>query len=512
MKYFIKFDLGRLPEEEAEVLICGSGIGGLSTAIYLKELGVNPVVLTRGIGNTYYSQGGIAAAVLPEDSPYLHYCDTLRAGRYLNNEVNTRILTYEGPQRIVDLERFGVSFDKRNGAYETTVEGGHSKPRVLKVKDYTGREIYTKLLKKVKELGIPILEGELQEIITLDFQVVGVLYTKGESLHFLRSKQVVLATGGAASMYLHTSNPKKVRGDSIGTAFRQGAVIKNPEFVQFHPTVLENSNLLISEAVRGEGAILVNDRGERFTNELLPRDEVARAIYNQLKEGRRVFLDLRPIAEKGIKIEERFPTIYGYLKERGIDPYRQLVPINPAAHYYIGGIEVDDSGRTSIRGLYAVGECSCTGVHGANRLASNSLLEGVVFGYRTAYQIYLERNYLKVPEGCLKIKNKKEGIREPSFSVLELKRLMWEKVGLEREEEGLKEAREKLLAWLEEAQSWKRTPKNRQLYDILLVALCTVEGALSRRESRGTHYRRDFPEERESFRRDTLITRDFLTE
>ncbi len=510
MKYFIRFDLRRIPEEEAEVLICGSGIAGLSTAIYLKELGLNPVILTRGIGNTYYSQGGIAAAILPDDSPYLHYCDTLRAGRYLNNEVNTRILTYEGAQRIVDLERFGVNFDKRNGVYETTLEGGHSKPRVLKVKDYTGREIYTKLLQKVRELKIPILEGELQEIITKEYQVVGVLYTEGDSLKLVRSKQVVLATGGAASMFLHTSNPKKVRGDSIGTAFRQGANIKNPEFVQFHPTVLENSNLLISEAVRGEGALLVNDKGERFVNELLPRDVVARAIFNQLKEGRKVFLDFRPLVEKGIKIEERFPTIYGYLKERGIDPYRELVPVNPAAHYYIGGIEVDDSGRTAVRGLYAVGECSCTGVHGANRLASNSLLEGVVFGYRTAYQIFLERNYLKIPEGYLSIKNEREGSRKPSFDISELKRLMWERVGLEREESGLREARDKLRSWLEEGGSWEGTPQNRQLYDILLVALCTVEGALGRRESRGTHYRKDFPEERESFRRDTVITKDYL--
>ncbi|AAC06932.1 L-aspartate oxidase [Aquifex aeolicus] len=508
MNYFLRFDTSLLPEEEAKVLICGSGIGGLATAISLKELGIEPLILTRGIGNTYYSQGGIAAAVLPDDSPYLHYCDTLRAGRYLNHELHTKLLTYEGIFRILDLERWGVDFDKKNGFYETTLEGGHSKPRVLKVKDYTGREIYTKLLKKTEELGIKILHGELQEIIIEENGVQGVIYSEEGSLKFIRTPLLILATGGAASMYYYTSNPKKVRGDAIGIAFRMGATVKNPEFVQFHPTVLKGTNLLISEAVRGEGAILVNDRGERFVNELLPRDEVARAIYNQIKRGREVYLDLRPVAQKGIKIEERFPTIYSFLRERGYDPYREPVPIIPAAHYYIGGIEVDDRGRTSIQGLYAVGECSCTGIHGANRLASNSLLEGVVFGHRTAYQVYLDLKILKPSK--VNFRSERAGSDKPNLGIEELKKLMWNYVGLERDEEGLTYVKKRILSVLSQAKHWEPTPQNRQLYDILLVALCTVEGALMRKESRGVHYRKDYPTEREVYRRDTIITRDLF--
>ncbi len=508
MNYFLAFDTSLLPEEETEVLVCGSGIGGLATAIYLRELGLNPVVLTRGVGNTYFSQGGIAGAVLPDDSPYLHYCDTLRAGRYLNHEINTKILTYEGLLRVLDLERWGVRFDRRGGFYDTTIEGGHSKPRVLKVKDYTGREIYTKLFARVEELRIPVVEGELQEVLVEENTVQGVLCLVNYELRFFRTSQVVLATGGAASMYYHTSNPKKVRGDGIGIAFRVGAVVKNPEFVQFHPTVLRDSNLLISEAVRGEGAILINDRGERFVNELLPRDEVARAIFGQMKQGREVFLDLRPVARKGVKLEERFPTIYGYIKETGYDPYEEPVPVNPAAHYYIGGVEVDDRGRTSVQGLYAVGECSCTGVHGANRLASNSLLEGIVFGYRTAYQVLLDRSLLRKSRSPFK--NSREGKKEPTFSVEELKKLMWLKAGLERDENSLREARDKILGWLKDSFFWKPSTENRQLHDILLVAFCTVEGALTRRESRGVHFRKDFPHEREVYRRDTLVTYENL--
>ncbi|WP_461831378.1 L-aspartate oxidase [Aquifex sp.] len=507
---FLRFDTRKLPEYEADVVVCGSGIGGLATAIYLKELGINPLILTRGIGNTYYSQGGIAAAVLPEDSPYLHYCDTLRAGRYLNDEINTKILTYEGIMRILDLERWGVNFDKKNGFYETTLEGGHSKPRVLKVKDFTGREIYTKLLSRVKELNIPIVEGELQELITYENSVKGLIYLRGSSLELIRTPIVILATGGAASMYYFTSNPTKVRGDGIGIALRSGANVKNPEFIQFHPTVLKNSNLLISEAVRGEGAILINEEGKRFVNELLPRDQVSRAIYKEIKEGREVFLDFRPVVKKGIKLEERFPTIYRFLKEKGYDPYKEPVPVIPAAHYYIGGVEVDDRGRTNVEGLYAVGECSCTGVHGANRLASNSLLEGIVFGYRTAYQVALEIKLLKKEKKHFK--NEREGDKKPSFGVVELKKLMWEKVGLEREEVELKEAKERILKWIEEARTWEPTPQNRQLYDILLVALTTVEGALERKESRGTHYRKDFPNERETYRRDTILSLSSLFE
>lgn len=507
MRYFLDFDTSSLPEEEAQVIVCGSGIGGLTCALVLKELGLAPILLTRGVGNTYYSQGGIAAAVHPEDSPYVHFLDTLRAGRYLNDERAVEILVNDGVLRIVDLERWGVNFDRKGEIYHTTTEGGHSFPRVLKVKDYTGREIYTKLLAKVRDLNIPIIQGELQEILGED-HLTGVIYWDGDNLKLIRTRALVLATGGAASMFLYTSNPSKVRGDGIGIALRAGVGIRNPEFVQFHPTVLKGTNVLISEAVRGEGAHLVDERGRRFVDELQPRDVVARAIYNILKRGGEVFLDMRPVLERGINLEERFPTILGFLRDKGIDPHRDPVPVVPAAHYYIGGLEVDSFGRTSFTGLYAVGECACTGVHGANRLASNSLLEGVVFGYRTAYRVYLDVRYLKPSKA--KIRNSRTSKEEPNFTFEDLRKLMWERVGLERNGVDLLKAKHTLERWISRGKGFKPTVKNRQLCDLLLVALATVEGALARRESRGVHFRSDFPYEREVFRRDTLISPDTL--
>ncbi len=502
MRHVLEFDTSLLPQEEAQVVVCGSGIGGLTCAIVLKELGLSPLLLTRGVGNTYYSQGGIAGAVHPADSPYAHFLDTLKAGRFLNDERAVDILVNDGVMRIADLERWGVRFDRKNGEYDTTTEGGHSFPRVLRVRDYTGREIYTRLLRRVQELGIPLVQGELQEILGRE-KVVGLIYRRDGSLRLLRTPALVLATGGAASMFRYTSNPLRVRGDGIGIAFRAGVPIKNPEFVQFHPTVLEGTNLLISEAVRGEGAILIDEKGNRFVDELLPRDVVSRSIYGVLKRGGRVFLDMRPLLRRGVDLTERFPTIVSFLREKGIDPAEEPVPVVPAAHYYIGGIHIDTFGRTPLPGLYAVGECACTGVHGANRLASNSLLEGVVFGYRTAYRIYVDLP--RMPPRVPRTVNSRKGKKKPSFSFEALRNLMWECAGLERNEEGLLKAKGELLRWLGELRLSEPSPGNRQLYDILLVALATVEGALRRRESRGVHYRSDYPHEREAFRQDTLI-------
>jgi L-aspartate oxidase len=504
MRYFLEFDTSRLPEDECDVLVCGSGIGGLTCAIRLKELGLSPVILTRGIGNTYYSQGGIAAAVHPEDSADSHYEDTIRAGRFINDRRSLRILVDQGIERIGDLERWGVNFDRKQGAYETTTEGGHSFPRVLKVKDYTGREIYTKLLEKVKELRVPIIQGELQEILG-EGKVEGCIYSRDGSLRFVRTGIIVLATGGAASMFRHTSNPLTVRGDGIGIAIRAGALIRNPEFIQFHPTVLKGTNLLISEAVRGEGARLIDCRGERFVDELQPRDVVARAIYEKLKEGCDVYLDMRPLVERGVDLGARFPTIMGFLKERGIDPSRDPVPVVPAAHYYIGGISVDEWGRTTVLGLYAVGECACTGVHGANRLASNSLLEGVVFGFRVAHRVFNDFQYLKAGASQFRNLPSVPTSSDHSFSFERIKELMWNSAGLERSKESLEKALYTVDGWIREVMGSPRNTKNRQILDILLVCGATLRGALFRQESRGVHFRSDYPYEKSSFRVDTLI-------
>ncbi len=506
MRYFLEFNTSLLPEESSDVVVCGSGIGGLTTAIRLRELGISPVILTRGIGNTYYSQGGIAAAVHPADSTDSHFEDTIRAGRFINDRRSLRILVDEGVERIGDLERWGVRFDRKGQEYETTTEGGHSFPRVLKVKDYTGKEIYTKLLKRVEDLGIPIVSGELQEILG-EGRVEGLIYTSEGSLRVLRTPVLVLATGGAASMFRHTSNPLKVRGDGIGIALRAGAMIRNPEFIQFHPTVLRGTNLLISEAVRGEGALLIDCRGERFVDELQPRDVVARAIFNKLKDGCDVFLDLKPLLKEGIDFNEKFPTIAGFLKERGLDPMKDPIPVVPAAHYYIGGISVDEWGRTTVSGLYAVGECACTGVHGANRLASNSLLEGVVMGFRVAHRVYHDIRYFRVRFPSFS--HSKKGVEKPEVTFEEIKDLMWNFAGLEREGQQLEKALHRLRSWIEQVKRSDSKPENRQLLDILIVCYATVKGAIFRKESRGVHFRSDFPREKSSFAIDTLMQNIF---
>ncbi len=499
--YYIEFDSDFLPNKEADILVIGSGIAGLFCAITLKNLKLNPIIITRGIGNTYYSQGGIAAVVSKGDSTAWHVLDTLRAGRNLGDVKNIEVLAQEGPNRIVDLELYGVNFDKKeDGSFDTTIEGGHSYKRVLKVKDYTGKAIYEALLKKAKDLDITILEGELLEIITEDNALVGCIIEQNSERIFWRSKFLVLATGGAASMYAHTSNPLKTRADVIGIALRRGFLIENPEFIQFHPTVFENTNLLISEAVRGEGAILINQKNERFVNELEPRDVVARAIYRQMLNGNRVYLDMRNLK---VDIKSRFPTIYNFLIEHHIDPYKDLVPITPAAHYYIGGIRTDENGETTVDGVYAIGEVASTRVHGANRLASNSLLEGVVFGYRAAYSIALSKRSFKL----LKARNQRENTKDIDCQgyLESIKDIMWKYAGLERNEEGLSYAIKKIKEVMKLCATATPNKRNKIIFDISLSAYATLEGALKRRESRGCHFRTDFPYEKDEYRYNTKI-------
>ncbi len=501
MLNFLEFDTSLLPEESVDVVICGTGIGGLTTALTLKELGITPLVVTRGIGNTYYSQGGIACPVSKEDSTELHFVDTVKAGRNLNNVRAVRILVEEAIFSIAKLEKWGVRFDKDEKGYKLTTEGGHSVPRVLKVRDYTGKAIYETLWNRLKDYSIPVVEGELEEILGEE-KVEGILlYTEG-SYKFIRTKILVLATGGNASLFKYTTNPSRVRGDAIGIALRAGVKLKNPEFIQFHPTVFKGTNLLISEAVRGEGAILLDEKGNRFVNELEPRDVVARAIYRKIKEGGEVFLDMRQLEGK-CRIEERFPTIYSFLKEKGYDPYRDIIPVTPAAHYFIGGLDVDMFGRTEVEGLFAVGECACTGVHGANRLASNSLLEGIVFGLRVAHKIFIDINSYKVYKKHFK--NVRKKTIKCSVDMEQLKGNMWEFVGMEREGSDLKNFVDELLKFIEEGMNWEPTVENRKKYDLILNAFASAYCALRRKESRGVHYRKDYPFEREEYRKDSYF-------
>jgi L-aspartate oxidase len=424
-----------------DIVIVGDGIAGLTCALALAEKGIKPLVITRGKGNTYLSQGGIAAAVGEEDSPLWHYLDTLRAGRLLNDEEAVKVVTYSGEEAISKLLEWGVPFDRNETFFELTLEAAHSKRRIFKVKDYTGRAIYEALHKKGNEYGIEFLKGELTEIYTSEGKFSTVLIKTEKGFLLIEAKILVLATGGAASLYAKNSNIQDISGDSIGAALRAGVNLIDTEFVQFHPTVLAGTGKLISEAVRGEGAWLVNDKGERFVDELSPRDEVARAIYLQIKNGRKVFLDFKPIVARGIKIEEKFPQIYSTLKEHSYDPYKELIPVEPAAHYFIGGIATDSRGRTAVENLYAIGECACTGLHGANRLASNSLLEGVVFGLRAATDIALKLPFIKpVPFKGEKLTLDTDKVTDLTEDLQKLKNLMWTCAGIVRNGTLLREA------------------------------------------------------------------------
>jgi len=488
---------------ERDIAIVGDGIAGLTCALSLAEKGIKPVVITRGRGNTYLSQGGIAAAVGEEDSPLWHYLDTLRAGRLLNDEEAVKVVVYSGQEAIANLVHWGVPFDKNETFFELTLEAAHSKRRIFKVKDYTGRAIYETLHKRAKKFQIEFLKGELTEIYTYGGKFSGILVKTDKGFLVIRAKVLVLATGGAASLYAKNSNIQTISGDAIGAALRAGVNLIDTEFIQFHPTVLKGTGKLISEAVRGEGAWLVNDQGERFVNELSPRDEVARAIYLQLKEGRKVFLDFKPLVERGLKIEEKFPQIFSILREHGFDPYRELIPVEPAAHYFIGGIATDSRGRTAVENLYAIGECACTGLHGANRLASNSLLEGVVFGMRAATDIALKLPFLKTPP--IEVERRKlspEGVKDLESDLKGLKELMWTHVGIVRNGTLLKEALNEVNHLLEKYGKVRLLNlEAKKFFDILLVAKAVILNAYRRTESRGCHYREDFPKEREPLRK-----------
>ena len=492
---------------ETDVLIVGDGIAGMSCALSLAEKGIKPLVIGRGKGNTYLSQGGIAAAVTEDDSPKLHALDTVKAGRLLNDPDAVSCITFDGPRAISKLLEWGVPFDRAEDFFELTVEAAHSRRRIFKVKDYTGKAVYEALHREAEKRGIPVKRGELTELYTDENQRATAALIKTEKDYLVVNfKIAVLATGGAASLYPRSSNissnPQRVGGDAIGIALRAGVEIRDAEFVQFHPTVLAGTGFLISEAVRGEGAILINSEGKRFVDELAPRDEVSRAIYAQLIEGKRVFLDFRPLIAKGIKIEERFPQIWGILRDNGYNPYEQPIPVEPAAHYFIGGVAVDTFGRTSVENLYAVGECANTGFHGANRLASNSLLEGAVMGLRAADDIAIKLPFKKgkrfVPSTVGQITTPPEGWFENNLT--RLKNLLWRGAGIVRNGRDLKETFNRLGFLLQEAEKYFPHPEGRKLFDLLLVARAIVLGALKRKESRGCHFRSDYPKEREPFR------------
>lgn len=487
------------------VLVVGSGIAGLTTA--LSAAAHHEVTLvtksTLGQSNTRYAQGGIAGVMFADDSVEAHIADTLTAGAGLCDEEAVRVLCTEGPARIRELIALGVEFDRTGPDFARGREAAHSYPRILHAGgDATGARIESALVARIRESGAEILEDTfLVDLVLEQGRVSGARLRAADGTeHTVHADAVVLATGGAGHLYPYTTNPSVATGDGAAAALRAGAALADLEFYQFHPTALTTSDrFLVSEAVRGDGAVLRNAYGERFLDavhpdaELAPRDVVARGIAAEMaaQGGLPVVLDATALG--AAYLAERFPVIDKAVRASGIDWSREFVPVSPAAHYWMGGVVTDLSGRTTVPGLYAVGEVARTGVHGANRLASNSLLEGAVFGARAALALDTDApaswpTRTSVPVDRPDVPHPSA----PSFSRKALQHLMWNTAGLLRDGEGLAHATGILSAW-----SALRLPTDsiRSLEDRNLLALARelVHAALARTESVGAHARSDVP-------------------
>jgi L-aspartate oxidase len=494
---------------KTDFLVIGSGIAGLNFALKASQYGLVTVVTKKEImeSNTNLAQGGIAAVITKDDSFNLHIRDTLKVGCGLSNRKMVEILVKKGPQEIESLMSFGVQFDKENEELHLTREAGHSKDRILHSGDTTGKEIEHALTRNVRRnKNIEVQENCFAvDLVVKNSKCFGatVLNAKSQKVDSIFSRCTVLASGGMGHVYLNTTNPEIATGDGVAMAFRAGAKVEDMEFVQFHPTTLNKTNaphFLISETVRGEGAFLVNVEGERFMKnysamgELAPRDVVSRAIFNELKKGP-VFLDIR---HKGKSlILNRFPMIYQECLKYGIDITKDLIPISPAAHYICGGIKTNEYGETNIQNLLAFGECACTEVHGANRLASNSLLESVVFSSLGALKA---KKLLK--NDVEETKLKKETVsfdnakKELVILEAELRRCMWDYVGIIRNEKNLNLMLKKLRELeknISTSDDFKMNVKFLELKNMALVSGLITRAALIRKESRGTHYRKDYP-------------------
>ncbi len=504
--------------DRVDFLVIGAGIAGLSAAIRLADAGTVLVVTKEELAesNTAYAQGGIAVAMGGDEDVALHLEDTVAAGDGLVNREAAAVLVEQGPRRVEELLEWGTAFDRETnrpngeaGELLRTREGAHSLSRILHANgDATGREIAVSLLRHAREV---VSEGgriELMEwttsvdLIVDEGRVMGATLLDGEGgLRVVHARAVLLASGGAGQVYSDTTNPAVATGDGIAMAYRAGAAVSDMEFYQFHPTAFSAPGaprFLLSEALRGEGAFLVNAKGERFMQryhpllELAPRDVVARAITLEGMDGP-VYLDMRH-AKKDLR--ERFPGISAFLAKYELELSRDLIPVRPAAHYLMGGVRTDVHGRTTLPGLYAAGEVACTGVHGANRLASNSLLEGLVFGALVAETMVAERGSglivqgseapAATPTGGVTTEDATEGW------IAELRKMMWKYAGLLRDGDGLRAAQRDLnaMAATMPRGQFRRAIEARNLHT---VAEMIVASALGREESRGAHFRNDFP-------------------
>jgi len=533
-------------ETQTDFLILGSGIAGLSFAIKASELGTVAVVTKKGKfeSNTNYAQGGIAAVQDEEDSFASHIQDTLSCGADLCKEDVVRFVVEEGPERVKELVQWGVEFTRDesggNCRYDLGREGGHSRRRVLHAKDLTGREIERALNEHAsRKKTVHIYENFIAIDLIMESFVTGrtdisanrcigayVFDFNNNRVHTFKAKYVILATGGCGKVYLVTTNPDIATGDGIAMAYRVGAQIANMEFIQFHPTCLfhpDAKSFLISEAVRGEGAILRLKNGESFMERyhpmksLAPRDVVAKAIDTELKKSGDDYVLLDISHKDRDFIMSRFPNIYEKCLLYGIDMSTDPIPVVPAAHYLCGGVMINEHGETSIDRLFAFGEVSCSGLHGANRLASNSLLEAIVFSHRAFLRIQKDFEHIRDEEISIPPWDPR-GATESDESIVvshnwdEIRLCMWHYVGIVRSDKRLERADRRIDLISREIDDYYRnfviTRDLLELRNIATVAAIIVRCARMRKESRGLHYNIDFPERDDvHWRRDTIIAK-----
>lgn len=526
---------------QSEYLVIGAGVAGLNFALQIARYGKVNVIskTTLGETNTSYAQGGIASVFTDYDSSESHVSDTLIAGAGLCHHDSVDIMVNEGPERIKDLIEWGVNFTRKENSseYDLAREGGHSVNRIFHVKDYTGAEIQQVLIDRVKENpNITLFEdhyaielitehhvrGNLQAAFNICFGAY-IFSKQDKQVHVFHSNYTILATGGASRVYKYSTNPESATGDGVAMAYRAGVRIANMEFIQFHPTALYHSGsrlFLISEALRGHGGILRNLASKAFTKnyddrgDLAPRDIVSRAIDSEMKKRREdhVWLDMTHFHPDEIK--SRFPKIYQHCYEEiNLDITKDPIPVVPAAHYLCGGIMTSLNGQTSMQNLFAIGEVAHTGVHGANRLASNSLLEALVFSKRASEKLASKRSRnfstVSIPDwdetGVLNL----DEWFLVKHNLKQIQNLMWDYVGIVRSKQTLERAFRRVKLIYEETEDYyqrtKITPDLLELRNLSAIAYVIILCALRRNESRGCHYMTDFPDKDDKFLKDTIV-------
>lgn len=520
-RYLVPFDLRKIRASETDIVIVGSGLAALRAAIEAASRARVLVATKRDAmeSNSRYAQGGIAAAIHEQDTLESHVADTLATGHGLNDERAVRMVITEGADAVRELIAWGARFDRRDGALSFALEGGHSRARVLHRGDETGLELERTLLRRARATRrISFLEGAFAvDVLTREGRACGVLLHDGRGLRAVSAKAVILATGGAGQLFRETTNPAVATGDGIAMAWRAGAELMDLEFMQFHPTTLYlagASRALVSEAVRGASGTLRDRRGRAFMKDyhprgdLAPRDVVSRSMLQQmLKTGdTQVYLDITHIPAR--EVRRQFPGLVAVCRSFGLDWTRRPIPVRPAAHYLIGGVKVDLDGRTNLPGLFAAGECAATGFHGANRLASNSLLECLVIGRRAGAAAASDGGRVRRDVAWSGRFHASAGLDLEDL-LNSLRSVMWRQVGIERTGEGLADADERMTFWSSYVMKMGfESPAGWEVQNLLTLGTLMARGAERRTESRGVHFRADHPERDDRRWRRHLVVRN----